>query len=67
MPKYTRNSGEAWTDSEIHQLRREALQNMPTRVMGLKHGRTVDAIYAKASKEGISLSPTNQSPYSRRK
>jgi hypothetical protein len=41
-------------------------QNTPTRVIGLKLGRTEDAVRTKASEEGVSLRPTNQSPYNRR-
>ncbi len=67
MSKSTRNSGNSWSKSEVAQLRREAKANTPTRVIGLKHGRTESAIYSKASDEGISLKPTNQSPYNRRK
>jgi transposase len=29
-------------------------------------GRTPESVYTKASEEGISLKPTNQSPYNRR-
>jgi hypothetical protein len=36
-------------------------------VIGLKLGRSEDAIYFKASDAGISLKPTNQRPYNRRK
>jgi hypothetical protein len=36
-------------------------------VIGLKMGRTPDAVQQKASSEGISLKPTNQAPYNRRK
>jgi hypothetical protein len=32
-------------------------------VIGLKLGRSPDAVYAKASDEGVSLKPTNQRPY----
>jgi len=42
-------------------------QNTPTRVIGLKLGRTPEAVRSKASDESISLKPTNQSPYNRRK
>jgi len=42
-------------------------ENTPTRVIGLKLGRTPDSIYTKASQENISLKPTNQSPYDRKK
>ena len=39
--------------------------NTPTRVIGIKMGRTPAALYKKASQEGISLKPTNQSPNQR--
>jgi hypothetical protein len=67
MAKSTRNTGNPWTPAEVKQLRQEAKGNMPTRVMGVKHGRTEDAIRAKAQSEGISLKPTNQSPYGTKK
>lgn len=67
MAKYNRNSGKAWTPSQVKQVRELARENTPTRVIGLKLGRTPGAVYQKASEEGISLSPTNQSPYNRRK
>ena len=67
MSKSTRNTGKQWTQSEVKQLDKLAQQNTPTRVIGLKLGRTPEAVYTKSSKEGISLGPTNQSPYNRRK
>lgn len=67
MAKYNRNSGKPWKLGEVSQLRKLAKQNTPTRVIGLKLGRTPGAIYTKASEENISLAPTNQSPYNRRK
>ncbi len=67
MSKSTRNSGKPWTGENIKQLKQLAKQNTPTRVMGLKLGRTAGAVQSKASQEGISLKPTNQSPYNRRK
>lgn len=66
MTKSTRNTGKRWSPEEVKQLKQFAKENTPTRVIGLKLGRTEDAIYSKASQEGISLSPTNQSPYNRR-
>lgn len=63
MPKYTRNTGKTWTQSQVRQLHRLARQNTPTRVIGLKLGRTEAAVRTKASKRSISLKPTNQSPY----
>jgi len=68
MPtKSTRNTGKAWTPTQVKELHQLAKENTPTRVIGLKLGRTEDAIRAKASEEGISLKPTNQSPYGTRK
>jgi len=67
MAKKPANSGKPWTGSQVAQLKVLVRQNTPTRVIGLKLSRTEDAIYSEASKEGISLKPTNQSPYNRRK
>lgn len=52
-----------WTEREVRYLKQLALENTPTRVMGLKLMRTPGAIYAKASAIGLSLKPTNQSPF----
>ena len=67
MPKYTRNTGKSWTRSNRAELRSLASSNTPTRVIGLKLGRTESAIRTQASEMGVSLKPTNQSPYTRRK
>lgn len=61
------NQGKPWTNAQVRQLEKLADQNTPTRVIGLKLGRSEDAIYSKASAEDISLRPTNQSPYNRRR
>ena len=61
--KSTRNSGNPWTREDVKELRQLAKQNTPTRVIGLKLGRTETAVRSKASAEGVSLKPTNQSPY----
>ena len=66
MAKYNRNSGKEWKQGDVSRLRKLAKGNTPTRVIGLKLGRTVNSVYAKAGDEGISLSPTNQSPYNRK-
>ena len=63
MNKSERNSGAPWSDDDVAKLKKLAAENTPTRVIGLKLGRTEDAVYAKASELGISLKPTNQSPY----
>jgi hypothetical protein len=65
MSKSTQNSGKAWSSNDKQQLRQLAKENTPTRVVGLKLGRTEDAVRAQASKQGTSLKPTNQSPYNR--
>ena len=56
-------NGKAWSPSEVQRLRREAAGNTPTRVIALHLDRTPEAIQSKASREGVSLAPTNQSPY----
>ena len=67
MSKSTRNTGKTWSSSDVKALRELAQGNTPTRVIGLKLGRTPEAVYSKASEQNISLGPTNQSPYNRRK
>jgi len=67
MAKKPKNHGNDWSKGDVAALKRLAVQNTPTRVVALKLGRTPDAIYSKASDEGVSLKPTNQSPYNRRK
>jgi hypothetical protein len=61
-----RSTGQGWTAEDVAQLRRLAAQNTPTRVIAFKLGRTEQAVYGKAAELGISLKPTNQSPYNRR-
>lgn len=63
MPKYNRNSGKRWTSQEVGTMKTLAKKNTPTRVIGLKLGRTEEAVYKKASEKNISLKPTNRSPY----
>lgn len=67
MSKSTRNSGTRWSSGDEKQLRQLAKENTPTRVIGLKLGRTPGAVQSKAGDLGVSLKPTNQSPYNRRK
>lgn len=63
MAFYTRNTGDPWTPADDTLLRQLARLNTPTRVIGLKLGRTEDAVRARATYLGVSLKPTNQSPY----
>jgi hypothetical protein len=66
MSKSTRNTGKPWSPSDQRSLRDLARQNTPTRVIGLKLGRTEGAVQSQASRQDVSLKPTNQSPYNRR-
>lgn len=63
MPKYTRNTGKPITPAVVRQVRQLAGENTPTRVIGLKTGRTENSVRSIASDNKISLKPTNQSPY----
>lgn len=67
MSKSNRKSRKPWTNKDVSSLRSFANRNTPTRVISFKIGRTPEAVYAKASQEGISLKQTNQSPYNRSK
>ena len=67
MANPPQNSGKPWTPAEVKSLDKLAAGNTPTRVAGLKLGRSEASIYAKASEQGISLKPTNQSPYGTKK
>lgn len=62
-----KNSGKPWSPAQVQQLKSLAAGNTPTRVIGLKMGRTPTAVQSKASAEGVTLKPTNQSPYNRKK
>jgi len=67
MAKKATNSGKQWNDSEIQKMKDLAKGNTPTRLIAYELGRTENSIRSKASQEDISLKPTNQSPYNRRK
>lgn len=67
MAKQPKNHNKHWTAADEAQLKKLSRQNTPTRVAGLKLKRSPEAVQQKASKLGVSLKPTNQSPYNRRK
>ena len=67
MAKKPAHHRQPWSPSEVKHLRDLARGNTPTRVIGLKLGRTPDAIMGKAGEQGITLNPPNQSPYNRKK
>jgi hypothetical protein len=58
-----RNAGEPWSDSDVQELRELVEGNTPTRLIGLKLGRTEDAVRDKARELGLSLAPANRPPY----
>ena len=51
-----------WTSEDRKILKQLAKENTPTRVIGLKMGRTEPVIRYRARTEGISLKPVNRSP-----
>jgi hypothetical protein len=67
MWKGNSNSGKPWTSKDVKELKSYVKENTPTRVIAGKLGRTEDGVRSKAADEGISLKPTNQSPYNRSK
>jgi hypothetical protein len=67
MPKTPARNHQSWTPAQNRELRQLARQNTQTRVIGLKLERSPAAVYDQASKMGVSLKPTNQSPYNRKK
>ena len=67
MAKSPKNSGKPWSAADVKELKQLAKGNTPTRLIGLKMGRSPDAVQSRASKEGLSLKPTNQSPYGTKK
>ena len=67
MATEPKNHGKPWTPQDVQQLKELAKGNTPTRVIGIKVGRTPEAVESKASSENISLKPVNQSPYGTKK
>ena len=65
-PRYLGNADRPWTTVDDVQLRALARGNTPTGVIGLKLGRSESSVRSRASLLGITLKPTNQSPYNRR-
>lgn len=67
MAKQPANHGKSWSQKDVQQLHKLADGNTPTRVIGLKLGRTEDAVRSKAADAGVGLKPVNQSPYGTQK
>lgn len=67
MAKKPENHRKPVTRDVVAEVRKLAAENTPTRVIGLKIKRTEASVRAIASDNDISLKPTNQRPYNRRK
>jgi hypothetical protein len=67
MAKTPKNHGKAWTPANDKTLKELAKGNTPTGLIAYKMGRSEDAVRSRASEKSVSLKPTNQSPYNRRK
>lgn len=63
MAKSPQNNRKPWSSGDNAQLKKLAGQNTPTRVIALKMGRSPGAVSSQAGRQGVSLKPTNQSPY----
>lgn len=67
MTKTPANSGKVWTTQSNAQLKSLAKGNTPTRIIALDMKRTPASVQSQAGKLGVSLKPTNQSPYGTKK
>jgi len=60
MAKSTKNTGKPWTKDDVKQLKTLVKGNTPTRVIGVKLGRTESSVYSKTQREGIHLIGSDQ-------
>jgi hypothetical protein len=67
MAKTPQNHGKDWTPAANRDLKKLISENTPTRVMGLKLGRTPGAVQGHANDIGLSTKPVNQRPNKGRK
>ena len=67
MARKPSNQGKPWTGKDVSQLDTLAKQNVPTRLIASKMGRTLEAIYRKAKQKRISLRSTGQLPHATKK
>lgn len=63
MAKVPTSHNKPWTPAANKELKQHAAGNTPTRIVALKMGRTPASVANHASEIGVSLKPTNQSPY----
>jgi len=59
MPTHPENQGKDWTESDVAELEAFVAEDMTVEEIARELGRTVEAVRAKASAEGISLLPSN--------
>lgn len=67
MAKKPTNHGKPVTPTVVKKVEQLAAGNTPTGLIAHKIGRTENAVRNIASTNSISLKPTNQTPYNRRK
>lgn len=67
MAKKPENQNKRWTQQAERELRKLAKGNTPTPLMAYKLKRSEAGVRGKASEMGVSLKPTNKSPYNRQK
>lgn len=67
MGKNFKNARKQWTTAQEALLKKLIKGNTPTRIIALKEQRSEESIRSKASALGLSLKPTNQSPYGTKK
>jgi hypothetical protein len=63
MAKKPSNSNKAWSKPSVDQLNKLVKQSTPTPLISYKLGRSESSVRNKASQLGVSLKPTNKSPY----
>ncbi len=66
MTKTPSHQNKQWTQQDAT-LKKLAAGNTPTGLIAYELGRSESAIYGRASDIGVSLKPTNKSPYNSRK
>jgi len=67
MAKQLRNHGKSWSPEDVEVLKQLVKEYTPGRVIGLRLGRTEDAIYAKAALEKLSLRRMRRRVHNRQK
>ena len=67
ITKSNGNSGKRWSEAEEKLMADLVRKNTPTRVIGMKLGRSESAVYNKARDLDMSLRPNNQPPYGTQK